>query len=38
MFFDSWIGLGRVLVVGFLAYTALVLLLRVSGKRTLDQA
>ncbi len=37
MFFDSWIGLGRVLVVGFLAYTALVLLLRVSGKRTLTK-
>lgn len=37
MFFDSWIGLGHVLVVGFLAYTALVLLLRVSGKRTLTK-
>ena len=35
MFFDSWYGLLRVLVVGILAYTALVLLLRVSGKRTL---
>jgi uncharacterized membrane protein YcaP (DUF421 family) len=37
MFFDSWIGLGRVLVVGTLAYAALVLLLRVSGKRTLSK-
>ncbi|MDR6774962.1 DUF421 domain-containing protein [Azospirillum sp. BE72] len=35
MFFDSWTGLVRVLVVGVLAYAALVLLLRVSGKRTL---
>jgi hypothetical protein len=36
MFFDSWFGLVRVLVVGIPAYAALVLLLRVSGKRTLD--
>ena len=35
MFFDSWSGLLRVLVVGTLAYVALVLLLRASGKRTL---
>ena len=35
MFFDSWLGLLRVLTVGTLAYAALVLLLRVSGKRTL---
>jgi uncharacterized membrane protein YcaP (DUF421 family) len=37
MFFDSWTGLGRVLVVGTLAYFALVLTLRVSGKRTLSK-
>jgi len=37
MFFESWAGLGRVLVVGVLAYAALVLLLRVSGKRTLTK-
>ncbi|WP_434620923.1 DUF421 domain-containing protein [Azospirillum sp. B2RO_4] len=37
MFFDSWAGLGRVLVVGVLAYAALVLLLRISGKRTLTK-
>lgn len=37
MFFDSWTGLGRVLVVGVLAYAALVVLLRVSGKRTLTK-
>jgi uncharacterized membrane protein YcaP (DUF421 family) len=37
MFFDSWFGLLRVLVVGVLGYGALVLLLRVSGKRTLSK-
>jgi uncharacterized membrane protein YcaP (DUF421 family) len=37
MFFDSWLGLVRVLIVGSLAYLALVLLLRVSGKRTLSK-
>lgn len=37
MLFDSWAGLGRVLMVGVLAYAALVLLLRVSGKRTLTK-
>ena len=35
MWFDSWFGLGRVAVVGVCAYAALVLFLRVSGKRTL---
>ena len=35
MFFDNWLGVLRVLVVGVVAYAALVLLLRVSGKRTL---
>ena len=35
MFFDSWAGLFRVLVVGILAYAALILFLRFSGKRTL---
>ena len=37
MFFESWSGLGRVLIVGVLAYVALVFLLRVSGKRTLSK-
>ena len=37
MFFDTWAGFGRVLVVGPLAYAALVLVLRVSGKRTLTK-
>ncbi|MBB3912671.1 DUF421 domain-containing protein [Sphingomonas desiccabilis] len=35
MLFDSWQGLGRVLLVGALAYVALVAILRISGKRTL---
>lgn len=37
MFFDGWFGLLRVLIVGFLAYCALILFLRVSGKRTLSK-
>lgn len=37
MFFDNWSGLLRVVVVGTLAYAALVALLRVSGKRTLSK-
>ncbi|NYZ11439.1 DUF421 domain-containing protein [Azospirillum sp. RWY-5-1] len=37
MFFDSWQGLGRVLIVGVLAYAALVVLLRLSGNRTLTK-
>lgn len=37
MFFQGWGGLLRTLVVGVLAYTALVVLLRVSGKRTLSK-
>ncbi|HUH13323.1 MAG TPA: hypothetical protein VMK65_09445, partial [Longimicrobiales bacterium] len=37
MFFDSWTGLGRVLLVGALAYAALILILRISGKRTLTK-
>lgn len=35
MFFDSWSGLVRVLIVGTCAYLALIVLLRASGKRTL---
>lgn len=37
MFFDSWQGVGRVILVGTLAYSALIVLLRVSGKRTLTK-
>lgn len=33
--FQSWSGLGRVTIVGLTAYLALVLMLRVSGKRSL---
>ncbi|MEJ8570244.1 DUF421 domain-containing protein [Microbaculum marinum] len=35
MFFQNWEGLARTLVVGILAYSCLVLFLRISGKRTL---
>lgn len=34
-FFDGWEPVARIVVVGTLAYTTLVVLLRVSGKRTL---
>jgi len=37
MFFASWGRLGRTLVLAVLAYAALVILLRVSGKRTLSK-
>ncbi len=37
MFFDSWFELGRVALVGVLAYTGLILMLRISGKRTLSK-
>src|SRR5688500_12117448 len=35
--FNSWSGIGRTIVAGVLAYLALVVLLRVSGKRTLSK-
>ena len=35
MFFDGWAGLMRVAMVGPLAYLGLVVLLRITGKRTL---
>ncbi|KLU08983.1 membrane protein [Kocuria sp. SM24M-10] len=37
MLFDGWEPVARIVVVGTLAYTALVVLLRVSGKRTLSR-
>lgn len=37
MFFDNWFGLIRVVMIGVTAYAALVMLLRVSGKRTLGK-
>ena len=35
--FQGWAGIGRTLLVGVLAYVGLVLILRVSGKRTLSK-
>jgi len=37
MFFNNLAGLGRVLIVGTLAYIALLAMLRVSGNRTLSK-
>jgi uncharacterized membrane protein YcaP (DUF421 family) len=37
MFFDGWAPIVRTLVLGLLAYVSLVILLRVSGKRTLSK-
>jgi len=37
MFFDTWFGLLRVLIVGTLSYAALIALLRISGKRSLSK-
>jgi uncharacterized membrane protein YcaP (DUF421 family) len=37
MFFDGWQGIWRTALVGVLAYLALIVLLRVSGKRTLSK-
>lgn len=37
MWFDTWKDLGRLLVVGPLAYAFLVLVLRISGARTLSK-
>lgn len=37
VFFMSWSGLARVLTVGICAYAALILLLRISGTRTLSK-
>lgn len=37
MWFDTWADIGRVLAVGGAAYVTLVVVLRVSGKRTLSK-
>lgn len=37
IFFDTWLGLLRIPVVGILAYATLILMLRISGKRTLSK-
>src|SRR2546423_14694901 len=36
MFFQGWAAIGRVMVLGVLAYLAVVFFLRLSGKRTLS--
>jgi uncharacterized membrane protein YcaP (DUF421 family) len=37
LFFDGWSGIARTLLVGTLAYLAMVFMLRISGKRTLSK-
>ncbi len=37
IFFDTWMSLYRTLIIGILAYVAMVILLRISGKRTLSK-
>lgn len=37
MLFDGWYDLGRILVVGLCSYAGLILLLRITGKRTLSK-
>lgn len=37
MFFDNWMGLFRTAAVGVSAYAALLILVRISGKRTLSK-
>ena len=37
MFFDNWFGIFRILIVGVLAYVALIVFLRVAGKRSLSK-
>jgi uncharacterized membrane protein YcaP (DUF421 family) len=37
LFFDNWSNIGRVILVGGLAYAGLVVLLRMSGNRTLSK-
>lgn len=37
MLFSGWADMGRIVVVGVLAYTALLLFVRISGKRTLSK-
>ena len=37
VFFDSWESTGRIIIIALLAYAALIVMLRVSGKRTLSK-
>jgi len=37
MFFDTWLGLARAAITGVTAYVGLIILLRLTGKRTLSK-
>lgn len=37
IFFDSWLSIGRTFIITILAYLILIVILRVSGKRTLSK-
>ena len=37
IFFDTWAGLGRVVITGCAVYAGLIVMLRLSGKRTLGK-
>ncbi len=37
IFIENWFGVARVVIVGVLAYAALIIVLRISGKRTLSK-
>lgn len=37
IFFNNWENLGRILVLGIMGYISLILLLRISGNRTLSK-
>lgn len=37
MFFENWFAILRILIVGVLAYASLIVILRISGKRTLSK-
>lgn len=37
IFYNNWLSLVRILIIGVLAYASLIILLRVSGKRTLTK-
>jgi uncharacterized membrane protein YcaP (DUF421 family) len=37
LFFNGWMGLGRTALIGMMAYVTLIVMLRLSGKRTLSK-
>ncbi len=37
IFFDNWESIYRTIIISFLAYISLIILLRISGKRTLSK-